>query len=132
MTFVNHSVSDLVTAIRNGYIANRETISSPVSKLRSEILKLLKEEGFILDYIENDGNKFKNFKIYLKYHNNKPSLKEIKTYSKPGRRYYCKSGDIPLIKNGLGDCVLSTNKGLMTGYNAKKLSIGGEILFSVF
>jgi len=70
--------------------------------------------------------------IFLKYHNNKPSLKEITVYSKPGKRDYCAANDIPVIRNGLGDCVLSTNKGLMTGYKAKTLSVGGEILFSVF
>ncbi|MFT4717982.1 MAG: small subunit ribosomal protein S8 [Rickettsiales bacterium] len=132
MSFVNHSVSDLVTIVRNGYIANRSFVSSPISKLRSGILAILKEEGYILDYIEDEGGDRNRFKIFLKYHNNKPSLREVKVCSTPGRRFYCSSSDIPVIKNGLGNCVLSTNKGLMTGYKAKNLSVGGEILFSVF
>ena len=132
MSFANHSVSYLIAIIRNGYIANRSFVSSSVSKLRSGILDILKEEGYILDYIEENKGNFKKFKIFLKYHNNRPSLKEIKVYSKPGSRYYCSSQDVPVIKNGLGDCILSTNKGLMTGYKAKNLSVGGEILFSVF
>jgi|TARA_Y100000389_G_scaffold181810_1_gene197824 small subunit ribosomal protein S8 len=132
MSFANHSVSDLVTIIRNGYIANRIFVSSPISKLRLGILDILKNEGYILDFTEVEKGDFKRFKIFLKYHNNKPSLKEINIYSKPGRRYYCSYDDIPVIKNGLGDCILSTNKGLMTGYKAKNLSVGGEILFSVF
>lgn len=132
MSFTNHSVSDLATIIRNGYIANRDFVSSPVSKLRKSVLDILKEEGYILDYVEEDSDNFKKFKIFLKYHNNKPSLREIKVYSKPGRRHYCSYGDIPVVKNGLGNCIISTNKGLMTGYKAKTLSIGGEILFSVF
>jgi len=132
MSFTNHSVSDLTTIIRNGYIANRDFVSSSVSKLRKGILDILKEEGYILDYIEEEKGNFKIFKIFLKYHNNRPSLKEIKVYSKPGRRHYCSYQDVPVIKNGLGDCVISTNKGLMTGYKAKTLSVGGEILFSVF
>jgi small subunit ribosomal protein S8 len=132
MSFANHSVSDLITIIRNGYIANRESVSSPLSKLRKSILQILKEEGYILDFIEEEKGNFKKLKIFLKYHNNKPSLKEITVYSKPGKRDYCAANDIPVIRNGLGDCVLSTNKGLMTGYKAKTLSVGGEILFSVF
>jgi len=132
MSFANHSVSDLVTIIRNGYIANRIFVSSPISKLRLGILDILKNEGYILDFTEVEKGDFKRFKIFLKYHNSKPSLKEINIYSKPGRRYYCSYNDIPVIKNGLGDCILSTNKGLMTGYKAKDLSVGGEILFSVF
>ncbi len=132
MSFANHSVSDLVTIIRNGYIANRIFVSSPISKLRLGILDILKNQGYILDFTEVEKGDFKRFKIFLKYHNNKPSLKEINIYSKPGRRYYCSYDDIPVIKNGLGDCILSTNKGLMTGYKAKNLSVGGEILFSVF
>ena len=132
MSFANHSVSDLVTIIRNGYIANRIFVSSPISKLRLGILDILKNEGYILDFTEIEKGDFKRFKIFLKYHNNKPSLKEINIYSKPGRRYYCSYDNIPVIKNGLGDCILSTNKGLMTGYKAKDLSVGGEILFSVF
>jgi small subunit ribosomal protein S8 len=130
MTFVNHPVSDLITIIRNGYIAKKDRVTSPISKLRKGIVFILKEEGFILDYVEDKDGKI--FNIYLKYHNNFPSLSEIKSYSKPGRRVYCKSDQIPVINNGLGDCVLSTNKGLMTGYNAKLNSLGGEILFSVF
>ena len=93
--------------------------------LKFESLKIIKIKNKI--FWNN-----KKFKIFLKYHNNRPSLKEIKVYSKPGRRYYCSSQDVPVIKNGLGDCILSTNKGLMTGYKAKNLSVGGEILFSVF
>ena len=114
------------------YDANRIFVSSPISKLRLGILDILKNEGYILDFTEVEKGDFKRFKIFLKYHNNKPSLKEINIYSKPGRRYYCSYDNIPVIKNGLGDCILSTNKGLMTGYKAKDLSVGGEILFSVF
>jgi len=75
MSFANHSVSDLIAIIRNGYIANRSFVSSSVSKLRSGILDILKEEGYILDYIEENKGNFKKFKIFLKYHNNRPSLK---------------------------------------------------------
>ena len=66
MSFANHSVSDLITIIRNGYIANRESVSSPLSKLRKSILEILKEKGYILDYIEEEKGNFKKLKIFLK------------------------------------------------------------------
>ena len=87
----NHSVSDLVAIIRNGYLADRQSVSSPVSKLRENILTVLKEEGYILNYAKTKDGSKELFKISLKYHNSQPVLSEISVISKPGRKIYCNS-----------------------------------------
>lgn len=127
----NHPVSDLVSRIKNGYLANRQLIQSPASSLRSEILKVLKDEGFILNYTKNADNK-NLIDIHLKYSNSSPALSEISVVSKPGKRVYCSHNDIPLVKNGLGTTVISTSHGVLSGYEAKSKKLGGEILLKIF
>ena len=87
----NHSVSDLVATIKNGYLAKTQTVSMPVSKLRDSILNILKEEGYILNYAKIKDGVHERFKISLKYHNSSPVLTEISVVSKPGRKNYCNS-----------------------------------------
>ena len=129
---VNHSVSDLVTMIRNGHLAKRKFITSPVSKLRANILAILKEEGYILDYTLDSNSNLQKFNIQLKYHLSKSVISEIKVISKPSRRIYCKFKDIPSFKKGLGVVILSTSKGVLQDYLAKESKVGGEILLKVF
>lgn len=131
--FFNHSVSDLVTRIRNGYMANRATISSPVSRLREGVLSILKDEGYILGYskVKEEGSSAR-FDIQLKYHYSSPVIHEIKVVSKPGKRVYCSANKIPLIKNGLGMVVLSTSQGVIADHDARSKKVGGEVLFKVF
>jgi small subunit ribosomal protein S8 len=128
----NHPVSDLVTIIRNGYQAKRQTVSSPVSKLRENILKILKEEGYILNYSKNNSAKLVKFDIHLKYSSSCPVVNEINVISKPGKRIYCNSDKIPLIKNGLGMVILSTSQGVIADHDARAKNLGGEILFKIF
>jgi small subunit ribosomal protein S8 len=128
----NHPVSDLVTIIRNGYQAKRQTVSSPVSKLRENILKILKEEGYILNYSKNNSAKLAKFDIHLKYSSSCPVVNEINVISKPGKRIYCNSDKIPLIKNGLGMVILSTSQGVIADHDARAKNLGGEILFKIF
>ena len=85
----NHPVSDLVATIKNGYLAQRSSIKSPVSKIREQILKVLKEEGYVHNYAKIKLNNHDYFNISLKYYNNKPVLSEICVISKPGRKIYC-------------------------------------------
>jgi small subunit ribosomal protein S8 len=128
----NHSVSDFVARIRNGYMARKAVISSPVSQLREDILRILKEEGYILNYSRvKDGN-FEKFDIHLKYHFSNPVVSEISVVSKPGKRVYCHADQIPLVKNGLGMVVISTSSGVMMDYEARTKKLGGEILFKIF
>ena len=128
----NHPVSDLVARIKNGYLIKKDVISTPASKLRENILKILKEEGYIANYSKvKDGN-FERFDIHLKYHYSKPVVSDIKVISKPGRRVYCRSDEIPLIKNGLGAVVISTSQGVISDHEARSKKLGGEVLFSIF
>ncbi len=129
----NHSVSDLVTRIRNGYLAKRAVINSPISKLREKILQILKDEGYILNYSKSkkdDG--IETFDIHLKYHHSAAVVNEISVVSKPGRRIYCGCDEIPLVKNGLGMVVISTSQGVITDHDARTKKLGGEILFTIF
>lgn len=130
---VNHPVSDLVARIKNGYMVRRDVISSPVSKLRENILKILKDEGFILNYskVQEKGAAVK-FDIHLKYHYSNPVVSEISVVSKPGRRVYCASEDIPSVKNGLGLVIISTSKGVISDHEARNKKLGGEILLKIF
>jgi len=128
----NHSVSDLVATIKNGYLAKTQTVSMPVSKLRDSILNILKEEGYILNYVKIKDGVHDRFKISLKYHNSSPVLTEISVISKPGRKIYCNSKEIPLIKNGLGMVLISTSQGVVTDYIARTKNLGGEILLKIF
>ncbi len=129
----NHSVSDLVSRIKNGYLARRATISSPISSLRENILKILKEEGYILNYSKSAGDDGINkFDIHLKYHYSNPVVSEVEVISKPGRRIYCGYNEIPLIKNGLGMVVISTSHGVLPDHEARNKKLGGEILFKIF
>jgi small subunit ribosomal protein S8 len=130
---VNHAVSDLVCIIRNGYLAKRSVVHSPVSGLRESILKILKEEGYILSYSRlEEKDKARQFSIHLKYHLSSPVVSEIEVVSKPGRRIYCKAGEIPSVKNGLGMVVISTSNGVMSDHSARGSKVGGEILLKIF
>jgi len=128
----NHPVSDLVAIIKNGYLAQKSSIISPVSKLRDQILKVLKEEGYITNYAKIKKNNHDFFNISLKYYNNKPVLTEISVVSKPGRKIYCSASEIPLIKNGLGMSIISTSQGISSDHNARIKNLGGEILLKIF
>lgn len=131
--FFNHPVSDLVARIRNGYLAKRAVISSPASKLRENILKILKEEGFILNYSKvKESESIERFDIHLKYHYSNPVVNEISVVSKPGRRIYCAYDEIPLVKNGLGLVVISTSQGVIADHEAREKKLGGEVLLKIF
>jgi small subunit ribosomal protein S8 len=121
-----------VATIKNGYLAKTQTVSMPVSKLRDSILNILKEEGYILNYVKIKDGVHDRFKISLKYHNSSPVLTEISVISKPGRKIYCNSKEIPLIKNGLGMVLISTSQGVVTDYIARTKNLGGEILLKIF
>lgn len=129
----NHAVSDLVAIIRNGYLARKKLVKSPVSRLRENILKILKEEGYILNYsIVTEENGIKEFGIHLKYHLANPVVSNIEVISKPGKRVYCNSSELPVVKNGLGMVIISTSSGVISDHVARELKVGGEILLKIF
>ena len=126
-------IGDMFTRIRNGQMRSLNSIDIPSSNFRKNILKILKEEGYIKDfYIEKSENNKISLKVNLKYYEGDPVIKEIKRISKPGRRVYSRANSIPRVMNGLGLAILSTPKGVMTDAEAKKNNIGGEIICKVF
>jgi len=131
--FFNHPVSDLVARIKNGYMAKKAVITSPVSLLRESVLHILKNEGYILNYskIKEEGVASR-FDIQLKYHYSSPVVSEIRAISKPGKKVYCAVDKIPLVKNGLGTVVLSTSQGVIADHEARIKKVGGEVLLKVF
>lgn len=130
---VNHPVSDIATRIRNGYLAYKNTISSPSSKLRQSVLDALKNEGFIAGYAKTKlDNGLEDLEISLKYFNQKPVIEKIEVISKPGRRVYKSCSDIPVVNNGLGVVLVSTSKGVLTDHQAREGNLGGEILLKIF
>lgn len=129
----NHSVSDIATRVRNGYLAYKNTISSPSSKLRVAILDILKEEGYIAGYSKNKAdNGIESLEIALKYFNQKPVIETIEVVSKPGRRIYRNHNDLPIVNNGLGVVLISTSQGILTDHQARERKLGGEILLKIF
>ena len=125
-------IADMLSRIRNGIIADHKTVSIPLSHFKSELARILKEQGYISDVKveEESGRKVINLK--LAYTPDKESvIKEIKRISKPSRRVYVDKTEIPRVKGGLGICVLSTSKGIMTGSEARSQGVGGELICSI-
>jgi len=126
-------IGDMFSRIRNGQMRSLSSVAIPSSNFRQNILKILKEEGYIKDYfIEKTENKKSTIKINLKYYEGDPVIKEIERISKPGRRIYSRATSIPRVMNGLGLAILSTPKGVMTDTEARKNNVGGEIICKVF
>ena len=126
-------IGDMFSRIRNGQMRSLNTVVIPSSNFRKNILKILKEEGYIKDYfIEKLENNRINLKINLKYYEGDPVIKEIKRISKPGRRVYSRATSVPKVMNGLGLAILSTPKGVMSDTEARKQNVGGEIICRVF
>ena len=129
---VNHSVSDLVARLRNGYLSKKPVIKINYSKLQEGILEILKNEGFILGFAKVEEGSKKHFNVSLSFVNNRAAINEISVISKPGKRIYSTYNDIPVINNGLGMVILSSSRGIITDYQARDHKIGGELLIKIF
>lgn len=126
-------IADMLTRIRNANIVSHETVEMPSSKLKLELAKVLKEEGYITEYYEKVVGKFKVLGITLKYdERNKAVISNLKRISKTGLRVYSKAKDLPQVYGGLGIAIISTSQGLMTDRKAKKEKMGGEVLCFVW
>jgi small subunit ribosomal protein S8 len=131
-------ISDMLTRIRNGVMAGHSQVAMPSSKIKAEIAKILKEEGFIENFEVADGEQagFKMLRIKIKYvgerRERRSVISGLERVSKPGRRIYTKKQDIPWVLSGIGVAILSTPKGVMTGQRARQLGVGGEILCKVW
>ncbi|MEC7838398.1 MAG: 30S ribosomal protein S8 [Chloroflexota bacterium] len=130
---IEDQISDMITRIRNSVMVKHEKVSVGKSKLNQNILDVLSKEGFISEYSEENTDKFANLSISLKYFEDGSSaISGLKRVSKPGLKIYVKKDEIPTYFSGMGVAIISTSKGVMTGIEAKKLSLGGELLFYVW
>ena len=121
-------IADMLTRIRNANQQKHETVSIPYSNLKNDLANILKNEGFVTDFVVNEEGSHKNIVITLKYKGNERVITGLKRVSKPGLRQYAKVNEIPKVLNGLGIVVLSTSQGLMTDKEARAKNIGGEVL----
>jgi small subunit ribosomal protein S8 len=130
---LNDPLGDMITRIRNAQMRNKPKVSTPGSKLRENVLEVLKTEGYIRGYasVEHTGGR-SELEIELKYFDGAPVIREIARVSKPGRRVYASVKALPRINNGLGVSILSTPKGVMADHAARDANVGGEILCTVF
>ncbi len=126
-------LGDMLTRIRNGQMAKKSSVVAPSSKLRANVLDVLKREGFIRSFEEyEDRPGIRELKIELKYHEGTPAIQEISRVSRPGRRVYSKIKDLSKVYNGLGISIISTPRGVMSDAEARVANVGGEVLCQVF
>jgi small subunit ribosomal protein S8 len=134
---VTDPLGDLLTRIRNGQRARKDSVLSPASKLRVRVLDVLQREGYIRGYSEEElalgkGTFTKGVRIELKYFEGQPAIKHVARVSKPGRRIYSGATELPRVMNGLGITIVSTPRGVLSDAEAREQNVGGEVLAEVF
>ncbi len=135
---INDPISDMLTRVRNAVLSGQAQVGMPSSKIKAEIAKILRDEGFLetFEVVEDEKTRFKVLRMKIKYvgerRERRAVLSGIERISTPGRRIYTKKTDIPWVLSGLGVAILSTPKGVMTGARARQLGVGGEILCKVW
>lgn len=129
-------IADMLTRVRNALMAGKTTVEIPSSKIKVEIARILKEEGYIEDYVVGDEKPFSLITITLKYYGarreRKPVITNIQRISKPGRRVYRGRTDLPRVMSGIGIAIVTTPKGVMTAQQARRERVGGEVLCYVW
>ncbi len=125
-------LGDMLTRIRNGQQAKKDSILTPASKLRAHVLDVLQREGYIRGYSEEELAGQKGLRIELKYFEGQPAIQHLARVSKPGRRVYSGSKELPRIRNGLGITIVSTPRGVLSDAEARDQNVGGEVLAEVF
>jgi len=126
-------IADLLTRIRNAMMAKHRTVEIPSSRMKVEIVKILRDEGYVQDYQLREDDRQGSISIELRYvGEGGRSIQGLQRVSRPGRRVYCGKDEIPRVLNGLGVTIVSTSKGVMTGSACRKLGIGGEVLCNVW
>ena len=129
---ITDPIADLLTRIRNACRAKHRRVDVPASKLKSAVVKILLEQQYIANYTVLTDGKQGVLRINLRYHEGKPVIKGIRRVSKPGLRQYRRTDELPRVLGGLGTVIISTSKGVMTGAQAKKENVGGEVLAYVW
>ena len=125
-------LGDMLTRIRNGQQARKDSILTPASKLRAHVLDVLQREGYIRGYSEEELAGHKGLRIELKYFEGQPAIQHLARVSKPGRRVYSGATELPRIRNGLGTVIVSTPRGVLSDGEARDQNVGGEVLAEVF
>ena len=125
-------LGDLLTRIRNGQQARKDSVLTPASKLRTRVLDVLQREGYIRGYSEEELAGQKGIRIELKYFEGQPAIHHLARVSKPGRRVYSGAQELPRIRNGLGTIIVSTPRGVLSDAEAREQNVGGEVLAEVF
>ncbi|MBR9988292.1 MAG: 30S ribosomal protein S8 [Gemmatimonadetes bacterium] len=125
-------IADMLTRIRNASQAKHKRVDLPVSRLKKEIARILKENHFIHDFKVLDDGRHGVLRLYLKYYEDKPVIRSLKRVSRPGRRIYRRADEMPRIRNGLGLAIVSTSKGMMTDRQARSHKVGGELMALVW
>ena len=130
---VSDPIADTLTRIRNAIMARHDSVLIPTSRMKLAICRILREEGFISDYEVLRGKPHRVIKLHLKYSDkNQPVISGLERVSKPGLRVYVQRGEIPRVYGGLGIAIVSTSKGVMTGQQAWRQEVGGELLCYVW
>jgi small subunit ribosomal protein S8 len=125
-------LGDMLTRIRNGQRAKKDSVLSPASKLRARVLEVLQREGYIRGFANDETGAHPQLRIELKYFEGEPAIKHIARVSKPGRRIYSGSKELPIVRNGLGITIVSTPRGVLSDAEARSQNVGGEVLAEVF
>ena len=126
-------LGDMLTRIRNGQSAKKDSVLTPASRLRASVLDVLQREGYIRGYSKEDtAGPQANIRIELKYFEGQPAIQHVSRVSKPGRRVYAGATELPRVKNGLGITIVSTPKGVLSDAEARAENVGGEVLCQVF
>ena len=124
-------IADMLTRIRNGHAVRSTSVSMPSSVIKEAIGRVLQEEGFIDERIVTEENGKRTLTVALRYYEGGPVINQLQRVSRPGKRVYCHSNDIPAVNNGLGVVIVSTSKGVMSGRQAKAYGTGGELICTV-
>ncbi len=132
MAVVSDPISDFLTRFKNATMAEKEQFSAPYSKMKEEIARILKEEGFLWSYEKQNEGVDSVIVAKPRYAGNTPALKDLKRMSRPGLRQYVGRDEIPKVLGGMGMSIISTSKGLMVGHKARRENLGGEILALVW
>lgn len=132
MSQLSDPIADFLTRLRNAGSARKSEVSAPYSKIKSEVARILKQEGYITDYQVESSGEFPQIKVTTKIQNRTSAITGIKRVSRPGLRRYVGAAEIPRVLGGMGISILSTPKGVISGREAKKQNVGGEVLAVVW
>ena len=126
-------IADFLTRIRNGLSADHDTVDIPASRFKIELARILREQGYIEDYATEPGTVGEVLRVHLKYTEDRaPVISGMERVSRPGRRTYVNAGEIPKVLGGMGTAIVSTSRGVMTGHEARRQGVGGEVVAYVW